>query len=144
MTTSNDDRKDCGARKILLDHMIDWRVIRELPPEWEVHRASDMGWSEHDNGVLLRLAAREGFDLLLTLDQKMELRIRSAEVVLPVIVMIQGRNTLSSLAPLMDEVAAMLRQKMEAKFHYIGDPSRVRKAMDRVLRNRHGRSRRDD
>ena len=56
--------------KILLDQGTPAPLRRHLD-HYPIHTASEMGWSDLDNGDLLEVAEREGYEVLITTDQNM-------------------------------------------------------------------------
>jgi hypothetical protein len=48
------------------------KPIKRYLPLHEVHTAWEMGWSEIENGELLRLAEQNGFELLITTDTNLK------------------------------------------------------------------------
>ena len=54
--------------RIILDHNTPHNLRHQLPGH-EVHTAAYRGWSELENGELLRAAAAAGYDLIITCDQ---------------------------------------------------------------------------
>ena len=53
--------------RILLDENLDWRLRRDLPGH-ETESVPLIGWAGIQNGVLLRKAVEEGFEVLVTMD----------------------------------------------------------------------------
>lgn len=45
--------------------------LRNLLPEHSVDTLAERGWSDKDNGELLDLAEREGYEILVTTDQSL-------------------------------------------------------------------------
>ena len=56
--------------RVLLDENLNWRLKRDLPGH-EVESVPLLGWSGIQNGALLRKAAENGFDVLVTMDSNM-------------------------------------------------------------------------
>jgi predicted nuclease of predicted toxin-antitoxin system len=54
--------------KVLFDHNVPHRLRRSLPAH-EVSSADEMGWSELENGELMRAAELAGFVVMVTADQ---------------------------------------------------------------------------
>ena len=54
--------------KLLLDESVPRRLALSFPDSYTVRTVQEMGWAGTGNGLLLSLAAREGFDALVTMD----------------------------------------------------------------------------
>ncbi|MCS3635919.1 putative nuclease of putative toxin-antitoxin system [Salinibacter ruber] len=54
--------------KVLLDHNIPHGLRDHFPGKREVYTASDLGWSACDDSKILSEAAKEGFEVFVTLD----------------------------------------------------------------------------
>jgi predicted nuclease of predicted toxin-antitoxin system len=54
--------------KVLFDHNVPHRLRYSLPAH-EVNSADEMGWSELENGELMRAAELAGFVVMVTADQ---------------------------------------------------------------------------
>ena len=72
-----------------------------------------MGWAGTGNGLLLSLAAGQGFDALVTVDRGIEHQQNLGELPIAVIVMLAHRNRLRDLQPLVPDVAAVLLGTLE-------------------------------
>ena len=62
--------EDVGAVKLLFDQGTP-APLRHHLPEHSVDTLAEKGWSEKDNGELLDLAEREGYEILVTTDQSL-------------------------------------------------------------------------
>ena len=58
-------------RKILLDHSVPQRLRRHLS-DHEVHSAQYLNWEQLENGDLLRAAAENGYQIVITGDLSMK------------------------------------------------------------------------
>lgn len=91
--------------KILIDHCLPRRLKHHFPAH-EVATAVDLGWSRLKNGDLLTAAAAGGFDLVLTIDQKMKYEQNLDTLPLSVIVLKSPSNRLEDViqcVPAVDE-----------------------------------------
>ena len=75
--------------KILIDHCLDWRLVRHLPGH-DVQHTGKLGWGALKNGELLRKAEGSGFEVFITSDKNLQFQqnlrnLRLAVVVLDVI-----------------------------------------------------------
>ena len=89
--------------KILLDENLPQR-LRTLLPGHDVVTVNFMGWKGVENGALLKLAASEGFDLLITQDAGMKYQISPAAVPISVAILVASSNTLEDIEPLLPEL----------------------------------------
>lgn len=89
--------------KILLDENLPQR-LRALLPGHNVVTVNFMGWKGVENGALLKLAARDGFDLLITQDAGMKYQISPAAVPISVAILVAPSNTLEDIEPLLPEL----------------------------------------
>ena len=89
--------------KILLDENLPQR-LRTLLPGHNVVTVNFMGWKGVENGALLKLAARDGFDLLITQDAGMKYQISPAAVPISVAILVAPSNTLEDIEPLLPEL----------------------------------------
>lgn len=76
--------------RILLDENLDWRLRRDLPGH-QVGSVQQMGWAGTKNGELLRRAAEEAFDVLVTMDGNMLHQQNFARQRLTVVALQHGR-----------------------------------------------------
>ena len=93
--------------RLLLDENLNWRLERFLPGH-EVRSVPLLGWAGLKNGRLLRRAADEGFDVLLTRDGSLASQQNLTAVRLAVIALLAVSNRLEDTSPLMPEVLALL------------------------------------
>ncbi len=100
--------------KLLLDESVPRRLALSFPESFVLHTVQEMGWAGTANGLLLSLAAAEGFDALVTVDRGIEHQQNLSELPIPIIVMLAPRNRLVELQPLVPSVVDVLS----------GDPQR--------------------
>jgi predicted nuclease of predicted toxin-antitoxin system len=91
--------------RVLLDENLDWRLKHDLPGH-EVESVSLLGWAGIQNGVLLRKAVENGFEVLVTLDSHMVHQQDFSAHPLAVLVLRARSNRLSDTVKL---VPALLR-----------------------------------
>lgn len=101
--------------KILLDHCLDRRIKKDLT-EHDYSTCREVGLDQHQNGALLRAAAEQGFDALLTTDQNIKHQQNLEE--LPIaIVGIDVRDTrLAAIQPLVPSVLNAIEMTREALY----------------------------
>ena len=72
--------------KLLLDESAPRRLGTCFPDSFEVRTVPQMGWAGSTNGDLLRLAAANGFDALITVDRGFEHQQNVSQLPLPVVI----------------------------------------------------------
>lgn len=88
--------------RLLLDENLPHRLRTEILGH-EVITTAYMGWSGIENGELLRRAAAESFDGLVTNDRGLEYEQNQKTLPLAVIVLIAETNTIESLRRLLPQ-----------------------------------------
>ena len=78
-----------------------------------------MGWAGTDNGRLLRLAATEQFDALVTVDQGIAYQQNVDDLPIPVIIMLASRNRLRELEPLVSDVVSILSRGLQKRIYVV-------------------------
>ena len=106
-------------KKLLLDEALPRPLAASFSSAFKVHTVQEMGWTGSHNGHLLKLAAKHGFDALLTVDQGFEHEQNPDTLPVPVIILIVVRNRLQDLQPLVPEVVTVLRQKLQRRIYRI-------------------------
>ena len=106
--------------RVLPDENLNWRLKRDLPGH-EVESVPLLGWAGIQNGVLLREAAENGFDVLITMDSNMvyqqDLPIHS----IAVIVLRAPGNRLADTQPLMSKVMHALSNLRKGRLRLLND-----------------------
>ena len=83
--------------RVLLDHCVSKR-FRQLLSGHEVRTAYEMGWSEFKNGRLLT-AAKDMFDVVVTVDQNLRYQQNLLTLPLAVIILVAPNNRFETLQP---------------------------------------------
>lgn len=107
--------------KLLLDESVPRRLALSFPESLTVKTVQDMGWAGAANGLLLSLAAAEGFDALVTVDRSIQHQQNLSGLPIPVIVMLARRNRLSELQPLVPYVASLLSDSLKNRIYRVPD-----------------------
>ena len=107
--------------KLLLDEAIPRRLASSFPESFTLRTVQEMGWAGTGNGLLLQLAAAEGFDALVTVDRGIEHQQNVSELPIPVIIMLARRNRLAELQPLVPWVASLLSDPLESRIYRVPD-----------------------
>jgi hypothetical protein len=67
-----------------------------------------MGWERLSNGVLIRAAADSGFEILLSIDKKIEYEQNLATLPLPIVILDSYSNALPQLLPFVPALLKLL------------------------------------
>lgn len=86
--------------RILLDEQLPRHLVRQIAGH-EVRTVQQQGWAGLKNGELLRRAAKEGFEVLLTADQNIQFQQNLSGSPLGVVVLAAQSNAIEDLLPLM-------------------------------------------
>lgn len=97
--------------RLLLDESVPRPLVGRFAGD-EVHTVQSLGWAGKDNGELLRAAADDGFDALVTVDRGFEFQQKPETLPLTVAIMKARGNRLEDLEPL---VPAVLSAIVEAQ-----------------------------
>jgi len=89
--------------RILLDENLNWRLKRLLSGH-EVESVPLLGWAGIQNGELLRKAADNGFEVLITMDSNMEYQQNLPVQSIALIVLRASSNRLADTSVLMPSV----------------------------------------
>jgi hypothetical protein len=92
---------------VLLDHNLP-RPLRRLLPGHDVRTTQRQEWEALSNGILLRAAADDGLDLLLTIDKNMEHQQNLLRLPLAIVQMDAQRRRLQHLLPFLPAVLTLL------------------------------------
>ena len=104
--------------KVLLDEDLDYRLAQSFPTGFDVYSTQWMGWSGMSNGELLRAAAADGFDVLVTADRNM--RYQQPQPSMVVLVVEAGATPLRDLQDCIPEIARVLAGSLEPGFYVVG------------------------
>ena len=105
--------------KLLLDESVPRRLASSFPTSFTVRTVQQMGWAGTGNGLLLSLAAGEGFHALLTVDRGIEHQQNIYDLPLPVIIMLGVRNRLAELKPLVPGVMEVLSGELHRRIYRV-------------------------
>jgi hypothetical protein len=94
--------------KILLDENLP-HELRHFLPRHDVFTTAYMGWAGVKNGELLRRAAAEGFDVLITSDRGMEYEQNLGALAVAVLQLRAASTKMMDLLPLVPEMLEALR-----------------------------------
>ena len=103
----NKPRTRSSHVRVLLDECLPRRLKRDLASH-DAHTTPEMGWASKRNGDLLRLAVDARFEVLLTVDRKLQHQQNLSAFDIAVVVLIVNSNTLADLQPLMPKVLERL------------------------------------
>ena len=105
--------------KLLLDESVPRRLALSFPESFTMRTVQDMGWAGTANGLLLSLAAAEGFNALVTVDRGIEHQQNVSELQIPVIIMRPPRSRLAGLQPLIPGVTTLLSLSVENRIYRV-------------------------
>ena len=105
--------------KLLLDESVPRRLASSFPQAFTVHTVQEMGWAGTRNGLFLSLAAKEEFDVLITVDRGIEHQQNTNRLALPVIIMLARRNRLPELQPLVPGVLEVISEHLQRRIYRI-------------------------
>lgn len=94
--------------KILLDHGVPHRLRHDFPADCAVYTTHYMGWSQLDNGDLMKAAKQAAFDVFITLDRNIAFQQNLRAVAIGVIFLRVYPAKLSELRPLMPQIVKAL------------------------------------
>ncbi|MGF1634047.1 MAG: DUF5615 family PIN-like protein [Phycisphaerae bacterium] len=95
--------------KLLLDENLPHQLRLELPGH-DVFTTAYLKWTGITNGELLRRAAAEGFDALITNDRGLAYQQNQDALPLSVVVLLAPANTVEALRPMMPRVLVVLSE----------------------------------
>jgi hypothetical protein len=104
--------------RILLDECVPQPLGRELS-DHEVLSVAEMGWSGKRNGELLSLAASQGFDVFLTVDQNLRYQQTLRSGGIGVVVLKARTNRLADLIPLVPDLRELLVRVRPGELHEV-------------------------
>jgi predicted nuclease of predicted toxin-antitoxin system len=93
--------------KILIDECLPRALKRHLRDR-DCRTVQEMGWSGKKNGELLSVAAGEGFEVLVTIDQGMEHQQNLTARNIALLVIEAASNQIEDLLPIMPAARAAL------------------------------------
>ena len=106
--------------KLLLDEQLPRKLIKYFPPEIRVDTVQSQKWAGIKNGELLRLAALNGYDALLSADKNMEYQQNAGELPVSVVILYVLQLRTESLAPLVPVAIDRLNSVSAPTFIRVG------------------------
>ena len=107
--------------RLLLDESVPRPLRTSFPAAYEVRTVPEMGWAGTGNGALLRLAADDGFDALLTVDRGFAHQQNPDDLPLPVVIMLAASNRPDELRPLVPKAIDVLSGTLQKRIYYVSD-----------------------
>jgi|SRR5271167_937961 len=105
--------------RLLIDECLP-RDLKRLFGEHECRTVQEMGWSGKENGELLRLA-QGGFDVLVTIDQRMEQQQSLTDLDIALLVLRARSNQIEDLVPTVPAALGALRRIQPGQIVRVGD-----------------------
>ncbi len=93
--------------RVLLDHNMP-HDLRQLLSPHDVWSTRYKGWDRLSNGALLRVAADDGFDLVLSIDKAMEYQQNLSRLTLPIIQLDAPSPKVDDVRPFLPATLALL------------------------------------
>lgn len=112
--------------RVLFDHNVDRRFRRHLPGH-EIRTTREMGWEQLENGDLIKTAAGQGFDALLTVDKNIEHEQNLKTLPLPIVVLNSRSNALPALIPFAPFLLILLQAPLDRLLCVIEPDGTVRR-----------------
>ena len=109
--------------RLLLDESVPRPLRTSFPAAYEVRTVPEMGWAGTGNGALLRLAADDGFDALLTVDRGFAHQQNQDDLPLPVVIMLAASNRPDELRPLVPGVIDILSGTLGRRIYHVSAAS---------------------
>jgi predicted nuclease of predicted toxin-antitoxin system len=107
--------------KLLLDENLPHQLRSDLPGH-DVYTVAFMNWAGIENGELLRRAAADGFDALITNDRGLEYEQNLSLLPVAVVVLLAKANTLEAIRLLCPELLASLSRLRPREFVKLSAP----------------------
>jgi len=104
--------------KILLDECLPKR-LKYLLPGFDVTTTEEIGWASLENGDLIKAAIGEHFDIMLTVDKKLEYQQNIKNYDITIVVFDVRRNKIDFISPLIPELIEKLNTFEKGKVYYI-------------------------
>ena len=105
--------------KLLLDESVPKRLAAAFPASFTLRTVQEMRWAGIGNGLLLSLAAGEGFDAMITVDRGIEHQQNPDTLPIPVVIMLAARNRLADLQPLVPATVAVLLRGLQRRIYRV-------------------------
>jgi predicted nuclease of predicted toxin-antitoxin system len=93
--------------RVLLDEQLPRHLAREIGGH-DVSTVQQRGWAGLKNGELLRAAAAEGFEILVTADRNLQFQQNLSRTVLGIVLLVAPSNALEDLLPLVPGLRAAI------------------------------------
>jgi hypothetical protein len=107
--------------KVLLDENLPHQLRRELPGH-DVFTVAFLKWAGIANGELLRLAAAEAFDVVITNDRGLEYEQNLDSLPVAVIVILTPANTIEAIRSIVPELLTVLGRIQPREFVKLTSP----------------------
>ena len=95
--------------RVLLDEQLPRHLAREIGGH-DVSTVQQRGWAGLKNGELLRAAAAEGFEILVTADRNLQFQQNLSRTVLGIVLLVAPNNALEDLLPLVPGLRAAISE----------------------------------
>jgi predicted nuclease of predicted toxin-antitoxin system len=105
--------------RVLLDEQLPRHLAREIGGH-DVSTVQQRGWAGLKNGELLRAAAAEGFEILVTADRNLQFQQNLSRTVLGIVLLVAPSNALEDLLPLVPGLRAAISKSRPGQILRVG------------------------
>jgi hypothetical protein len=105
--------------RVLLDEQLPRHLAREIGGH-DVSTVQQRGWAGLKNGELLRAAAAEGFEILVTADRNLQFQQNLSRTVLGIVFLVAPSNALEDLLPLVPGLRAAISKSRPGQILRVG------------------------
>lgn len=101
--------------KVLLDENLPVKLKYRLQNVCEIYTVKDKGWNTLENGDLINVMQREGFDYLVTSDKNLQYQQNISKYAIAFIVLNVMSNDYETVLPLVHEIKQVLIDEVKVK-----------------------------
>lgn len=105
--------------RVLIDESLPRQLIPELTG-YDAHMVQELGWSSLKNGELIRRAAADGFEALVTADRNLEYQQNIPRAGLGIVVLRAQTNRIEDILPMLSRLLAVLPNVKPGTVTYVG------------------------
>ena len=105
--------------KVLLDENLPVKLKYRFQDICEIYTVGDKGWNALENGVLLDVMQKDGFDYLITSDKNLQHQQNIGKYSFGIILLDVMNNNYESILPLLNEIKQVLADKNKIKLKII-------------------------
>ena len=117
--------------KLLLDEQMPRKIARRFPDGITVDHVQLNGWEGIKNGALLKIAAENGYDALISADKNMSYQQNDQKLPLSVVVLHVYQLRIEHLMPLIPSALEKLRSTSEPAFIRVDAENQMNRSKDK-------------